>query len=312
MNKKMIDGIRKGIMALRENHVEPMGLSITPYDGSWGWGLFKFKALPGHPKPGNAGGGWSHPAYETNSKLPICAPKDWPAGASFPLNWETTLDEVKAFALDVGKKTGFGTDFNLEAVWKNTDDMTVPGQVGTLSDIVMLRGGAEHYAYYPETEEEISYVGENGKPVDKAKEAAVRDKFKKLKSKERAATDGYMQPPAVDKPVIVANAWYVDTLPDAVVAEMPSGKLVSFSVSPFRAITEGDMTDYDGQHPRRLSGVPVPAALYPYYGIIKSEESLSEVLRIRLSPSELEKIKAAASADGLTVSEYARGWIRRL
>lgn len=311
-SNELISGITNGLAALRENLVEPMGLSLTPHDGKFGWGFFKFKALPGHPNPGSAGNGWSHPAFTPNGKLPISAPRNWPKGGSFPWDWETTLDEVKAFALEIGRLTGFGTDFTLECAWKNSEDMTIPGTVGILSDINMLRGGAEHYAYYPDSTDEISYVDNDGSPVDPEKEEKVRAKYRGLKAQERRATDRYMTPPAADSPVAISGAWYVDALPGAVVAELTDGTLGSFAISPFRAVTLEDLAPYDGPHPRKLHGIPVPAVLYQYYGMEKSEESLSEILRVRLSPSDLEKIKAAADAAGKTVSEFAREWVRSL
>lgn len=311
-SNELISGITNGLAALRENLVEPMGLSLTPHDGKFGWGFFKFKALPGHPNPGSAGKGWSHPAFTPNGKLPISAPRNWPKGGSFPWDWETTLDEVKAFALEIGKLTGFGTDFVLECAWKNSEDMTIPGTVGILSDFNMLRGGAEHYAYYPDSLGEISYVDKDGKPVDEAKEDRVRSKFRALETSERQATDAYMTPPIIENPLTVSGAWYVDDLPGAIVAELTDGSLASFAISPFRALTVDALTPYDGKHPRKLRGVPVPATLYPYYGLEKSEETLSEVLRVRLSPTELERVKAAADAAGKTVSEFAREWVRNL
>lgn len=311
-SNELISGITNGLAALRENLVEPMGLSLTPHDGKFGWGFFKFKALPGHPNPGSAGKGWSHPAFTPNGKLPISAPRNWPKGGSFPWDWKTTLEDVKAFALEIGRLTGFGTDFVLECAWKNKEDMTVPGTVGVLSEINMLRGGAENYAYYPDSLDEISYVDKDGNPIDAEKEERVRTKFRNLKAQERQETDKYMTPPKADNPVTIAGAWYVDSVPGGIVAELTDGRLVSFSISPFRAVTEDDFRPYAGQHPRKLHGVPVPAVLYQYYGLVKSEESLSEMLHIRLTPSELEKVKAAAVAAGKTVSEYAREWVRSL
>lgn len=311
-SEELISGIRNGIMALRENLVEPMGLSITPHDGKFGWGLFKFKALPGHPNPGNAGNGWSHPAFKPNHELPISAPRDWPRGGSFPWDWETTMDEAKEFALEIGRRTGFGTDFVLECAWEGQKDMSAPDAKGILLDMVLLRGGAEHYAYYPDSPAEISYVDKDGNPVDPENEEKVRVKFRNLKEQERAATDRYMAPPTVENPVVIYGAWYVDAVPNGVVAELPDGKLVSFAISPFRAVTPEEFDTYDGPHPRKLHGVPMPAYIYRFYGLEKSEEILSEVLRVRLAPSELEKLTAAAKAAGKTNSEFVREWVRSL
>lgn len=112
--------------------------------------------------------------------------------------------------------------------------------------------------------------------------------------------------------IAVSGAWYIDSLPGFVVAELEDGQLVSFPLSPYRYLTDEDLSDYNGIHPRRQHGTPMPAALYTYYGLEKSEEILSEVLRVRLSPSELERVKSAADAAQKTVSEYTRDWIRGL
>ena len=54
-----VEKIQNGLVSLRESSlVEPMGLSLSVH----GWQWFKYKARPGHPKSGNAGRGWTHPA----------------------------------------------------------------------------------------------------------------------------------------------------------------------------------------------------------------------------------------------------------
>ena len=308
INEILISGVKEGLLALRTAYVEPMGLSITAHGGTVGWGFFKYKALPGHPNPGNAGNGWSQPVGGPISAAH--APRDWPLGGSFPWDWQTNYDEVEAFAKEIASQTGFGTDFVLEC---GTDrNMTDPYTVGILMDMVLLRGGSEHYAYYPDSDKDISYIGENDELTDSEKEDLVCKQFRSLKEKEKSGTDVYMTPPEVDNPVVITGAWYIDKIPGGIVIEQVDGILSSIAISPFKAITVDDMMSYDGQHPRKLHGVPVPSTLYPYYGLTKSDESLSEVLRVRLAPSELERLKAVADATGKTVSEYAREWIRRL
>lgn len=308
INEYLISGIQEGLLALRTAYVEPMGLSITAHGGTVGWNFFKYKALPGHPNPGNAGNGWSQPVGSPISAAH--APRDWPQGGSFPWDWQTNYEEVEAFAKEIGSRSGFGTDYALEYVADR--DMTDPGTVGILTDMVLLRGGSEYYAYYPDSDENISYIGENGELTDLEKENVVRNQFRGLKKKEQSETDVYITPPKVDNPVVISGAWYIDKLPGGIVIEQVGGILSSISICPFRAIASDDMMFYNGQHPRKLHGVPVPSTLYPYYGLTKSEESLSEVLRVRLAPSELERLKAVADATGKTVSEYAREWISRL
>ena len=140
----------------------------------WGWGLFKYKALPAHSNPGNAGKGWTHPEKPVTLEelKKRSAPRDWQQGESFPWDWQATIDEVKEFANHLAMDSGFGNEYELEIVW-NPEFQNLPGEVGTVSDIVLLRGGAEHYAYYP---------GDNGSPL-----AAP------IQNKEKQSTDKYME-----------------------------------------------------------------------------------------------------------------------
>jgi hypothetical protein len=117
--------------------------------------------------------------------------------------------------------------------------------------------------------------------------------------------------PKIDQNALtISGAWYIESLPGFIVAELEDGTLISFPISPYREITSDDTTIYEGQHPRKLHGVPVPTSLYPYYNLDKSDESLSEVIRVRVSPSELERVRAAAGNKSL--SEFVRAWIRTL
>ena len=58
MRSDQVEILRAGMDALRAAKVEPLGLDIRP-DGEWGF--YQFIALPGHPSPGNAGKGHTHP-----------------------------------------------------------------------------------------------------------------------------------------------------------------------------------------------------------------------------------------------------------
>jgi hypothetical protein len=53
-----IPQIAQSLDELRSAHVEPMALEISAQGFQW----YKYKALPGHPHPGKAGDGWSHPS----------------------------------------------------------------------------------------------------------------------------------------------------------------------------------------------------------------------------------------------------------
>ncbi|QNK41561.1 hypothetical protein [Caproicibacter fermentans] len=311
-SKELISGIRAGLQALRENLVEPMGLSITAHDGKFGWGFYKYKALPGHPHPGNAGNGWSHPV--NTPVLAAHAPRDWPKDGSFPRDVKCTLNDVKAFVQAVADGAALGRDYTLEVAWRkgSAPDMCVDGAVGILSDINILRGGAENYAYYPDSIDEVSLVSKNGEPVDTAKEELWKGKFRRLKDNEQISTNAYMQPPKVDNPIVVAGAWYVDSLPGGIVAELTDGKLVSFSISPLRAIDAATLKSYDGEHPRKQHGSPLPKPLYPFYGLEKNDESLSEILRLRVTPSEKAAFEAYAASlePRQNVSDVLREFIR--
>lgn len=110
----------------------------------------------------------------------------------------------------------------------------------------------------------------------------------------------------------VNGAWYVNQLPTMVVVELADGSLGMFNLTPFRAITETDIKPYKGYHPRKMKGHPLPDYLYRFYGLERNEETLSEVIRVRVSPSEKEKLEVAASNEDKTVSEFVRDHIRGL
>ncbi len=55
--KQMISGLKKGQKVLNDAKVMPLGILINDEK----WHYYKYKALPGHSNPGNAGKGFSHP-----------------------------------------------------------------------------------------------------------------------------------------------------------------------------------------------------------------------------------------------------------
>lgn len=69
---------------------------------------------------------------------------------------------------------------------------------------------------------------------------------------------------------------------------------------------------YKGYHPHKCKGQHLPDYLYRFYGIARNEESLSEVIRVRVSPTEKEKLEAAASNAEKTVSVFLKEYIRGL
>jgi len=119
-------------------------------------------------------------------------------------------------------------------------------------------------------------------------------------------------PPDVDL-LIVNGAWYLEALPSHIVLELVDGSLAKFTLTPFRNV-QGEMTAYKSYHPRQSKGQPLPEYLYRHYGLSRNVESLTEVIRVRVSPSEKERLEAYAAnlEPRKTVSEVLRDFIREL
>lgn len=112
--------------------------------------------------------------------------------------------------------------------------------------------------------------------------------------------------------LVVNGAWYTDNYPNLIITELADNSLKMFYLTPFRKIGESDLRPYKGHHPRKMKGHPLPEYLYRFYGLTRNEESLSEVIRVRLSPTEKEKLEAAAANEDKTISEFLRDKIRSL
>lgn len=112
--------------------------------------------------------------------------------------------------------------------------------------------------------------------------------------------------------ITINGGWYVNQLPNHIVIERESGELAMFQISPLSTKTEEDFTAYKGYHPRKMKGHPLPEYLYRFYGLERNQESLSEVIRVRLSPTEKERLETAAKNEDMTVSEFLRDQIRKL
>lgn len=110
----------------------------------------------------------------------------------------------------------------------------------------------------------------------------------------------------------VNGAWYLDSLPTMIVIEKEDNTLAMFYINPFKLIEDADLKYYKGHHPRKCKGQPLPAYLYRFYGLTKSEETANEVIHIRLTPSEKERVQTAADGAGKNVSEFIRDYIRGL
>jgi hypothetical protein len=112
--------------------------------------------------------------------------------------------------------------------------------------------------------------------------------------------------------MLINGAWYINELPNDIVLELPNGALKHTELTPFRYVKETDLNPYNGYHPRKIKGQPVPDYLYPFYGLEKSAESLSEVIRVRVSPSEKSafKIYTASLEPRRNVADVLREFIR--
>jgi hypothetical protein len=110
----------------------------------------------------------------------------------------------------------------------------------------------------------------------------------------------------------VNGAWCIEALPTAIVVELEDNSLKFTDMTPFREISEKELKEYKGYHPRKVKGQPIPDYLYRFYGIEKSDESATEVIHIRMTPTEKAKVDAAAKNADKTVSEFMRDYIRSL
>jgi hypothetical protein len=118
---------------------------------------------------------------------------------------------------------------------------------------------------------------------------------------------------APDTPSLMINgAWYIEQLPQHIIMERTDGTLGMFRMTPFRVLTPKDITDYKGYHPRKCKGQPLPEYLYRHYGLSRNEEGLTEVIRVRLSPTEKEKLDTVAKNNDKNVSEFIREYVRGL
>jgi hypothetical protein len=126
-----------------------------------------------------------------------------------------------------------------------------------------------------------------------------------------ATNDKMVSAPTGD-PLIVNGAWYLDAYPSSIIIERADGSLGMVNLTPFRAIGAQDIRDYKAYHPRKCKGQPLPDYLYRFYGLARNDESLSEVVRVRVSPSEKGKLDTAATNADKTVSEFLREYIRGL
>ena len=110
----------------------------------------------------------------------------------------------------------------------------------------------------------------------------------------------------------INGAWYINNLPEHIVCEMSDGALKMFSMTPLSPVQS--MTDYKGHHPRKMKGSPLPDYLYRFYGLQKNDESATEVIHVRLTPSEKAQVEnwGKNQEPPMTISETVRAMIRTL
>lgn len=115
-----------------------------------------------------------------------------------------------------------------------------------------------------------------------------------------------------DESIIINGAWYLDAYPSSIVIERADSSLGMINLTPFRAIKPQDIRDYKSYHPRKCKGQPLPDYLYRFYGLQKNDESATEMIHVRVTPSEKAKINAVAKNAGKNMSEFIRDYIRSL
>lgn len=94
----------------------------------------------------------------------------------------------------------------------------------------------------------------------------------------------------------IRQAWNLKSLPLHYVVQLQDDSYKMFYITPFRDLTDKDLLEYNGHDPRSLNGQPMPTYLYPFYGLeLIEDETKSESLRVRLTPTQLAKVKAAGA-----------------
>ncbi|OPX85938.1 MAG: hypothetical protein A4E52_01572 [Pelotomaculum sp. PtaB.Bin013] len=108
----------------------------------------------------------------------------------------------------------------------------------------------------------------------------------------------------------INGAWNISQLPMHYVVELEDGTLKAFFIDPFREISEADLLEYNGHHPRKCKGHPMPDYLYRFYGFEKNDEGLTDVVRARVTPTEKAKYLAYVKSIDRTESEDIREYVR--
>lgn len=169
--RKMIAGLKKGQKMLNAARVMPLGILITKEK----WHYYKYKALPGHKNPGNAGKGFSHPQmqggkdYSELLKL-TRSPREENLENIINVNWaddESWKNLVKPIigAIEWPEK-------DVVAYYSRYED-------GTLSSIDIARGGIVVWEDFP------SDMADVGTKKEKSR-------ISKIRKEEKTKTDKYV------------------------------------------------------------------------------------------------------------------------
>jgi len=108
-------------------------------------------------------------------------------------------------------------------------------------------------------------------------------------------------------PIVVYGAWSIPTDEGKLYCDFPDSIVRVADLSEARPLAEGDFSPYNGPHPRKCHGSPLPVALYAAFNLFKATESaLSERLIVRVRPEEKAVIEGKAKDAGLSLSDYVR------
>lgn len=187
LSESTLSAIAAGLAALRAAHVEPMGLAINPgSDSRLAWQWYKYKALPTHPRPGNARNGYSHPttldAMDRSAHARLAPPvllAEVVAGMSDDGLWAAIREPIlEACGLD-------GREWAMSVA--RYDD-------GHISAIDLTRGGVDPWAEYPDAglESVAEPVEGYDKPVLQWGGEPEKRRARAVRRRERQATDAYM------------------------------------------------------------------------------------------------------------------------
>ncbi len=67
----------------------------------------------------------------------------------------------------------------------------------------------------------------------------------------------------------VRQVWYLNALPNHIVAETAEGRRVMFPDTPIRPVQPDDLIDYCGHDPRKCASYPMLQEILRFYGLEK-------------------------------------------